>query len=146
MEHYLKEKTMDDAIREMTKGMIGISDEELDALSPGIERLIENTMAIMRYRIVAEVVESENCFAMLKPGDKMVFSGTMLNAHESTTENFCTDAIAPLNTAMRAMLSAIVNGDDPNKYVFDHVQCLDTGAMHGGLGRVFFKVYAEKAD
>jgi len=135
---------MDEAIREMTKGMIGISDEELDNLSPGMERMLESSVALMGYRIVAEVVESENCFAFYKVGDKLVFNATMLNKDETTADNICTDAITPLNTAIRAMLSAIVNGDDPNKYIFNNVQCIDTGAMHGGLGRVLFKVYAEQ--
>ena len=135
---------MDEAVREMTKGMIGISDEELDNLSPGMEKMLENSAALMGWRIVAEVVEAENCFAFYKPGDKLVFNATMLNKDESTAEAVCTDAITPLNTAIRAMLSAIVNGDDPNKYIFNNVQCIDTGAMHGGLGRVLFKVYAEQ--
>jgi hypothetical protein len=135
---------MDEATREMVKGMIGISDEELDKLSPGIAALLEGSMALMGYRIVAEVVESENCFAFYKPGDKLVFNATMLNKDESTADNICTDAITPLNTAIRAMLSAIVRGEDPNKYIFNHVQCLDTGAAHGGLGKVLFKVYAEQ--
>jgi uncharacterized repeat protein (TIGR04076 family) len=135
---------MDEATREMTKGMIGITDEELDHLSPGMAKMLENSVALMGYRIVAEVVESKNCFAFYKPGDKLVFNATMLNRDETTAANVCTDAITPLNTAIRAMLSAIVNGDDPNRYVFNHVQCIDTGAMHGGLGRVLFKVYAEQ--
>ncbi len=134
---------MDEAAREMAKSAIGISDEELDKLSPGMQRLLENSMALMGYRIVAEVVEAENCFAFYKPGDKLVFNATMVNKDETTAPNICTDAITPLNTAIRAMLSAIVNGEDPNKYIFNHVQCIDTGATHGGLGRVLFKVYVE---
>ena len=135
---------MDEATREMTKSMIGITDEELDKLSPGMQRMLENSVALMSYKIVAEVVEAQNCFAFYKPGDKLVFNATMLNKDETTAANICTDAIMPLNTAIRAMLSAIVNGEDPNKYIFNHVQCIDTGAMHGGLGRVLFKVYVEQ--
>jgi len=135
---------MDEATREMTKSMIGITDEDLDKLSPGMEKMLENSMALMSYRIVAEVVSAENCFAFYKPGDKLVFNATMLNKDETTADNICTDAIAPLNTAIRALLSAIVNGDDPNKYIFNHVQCIDTGASAGGLGKVLFKVYAEQ--
>jgi len=135
---------MDEATREMTKGMIGITDEELDKLSPGMEKMLDNSMALMSYRIVAEVVSAQNCFAFYRPGDKLVFNATMLNKDETTAANISADAIAPLDTAIRAMLSAIVNGDDPNKYIFNHVQCLDTGAIDGGLGRVLFKVYAEK--
>ncbi len=135
---------MDEAIREMAKGMIGISDEELDKLSPGMEQLLEGSAALMGYKIVAEVIESENCFAFYKVGDKLVFNATMLNKDETTADNICTDAITPLNSTIRAMLSAIVNGEDPNTYIFNHVQCLDSGALHGGLGRVLFKVYAEQ--
>ncbi|MBI4831771.1 MAG: hypothetical protein HY801_09510 [Candidatus Lindowbacteria bacterium] len=135
---------MEEATREMAKSMIGISDAELDKLSPGMQQMLDNSVALMGYKIVAEVVESENCFAFYKPGDKLVFNATMLNKDETTATNVCTDAVTPLNTAIRAMLSAIVNGEDPNKYIFNHVQCIDTGALHGGLGRVLFKVYAEQ--
>ncbi len=135
---------MEEATREMAKSMIGISDTELDKLAPGIQQLLDNSAALMGYRIVAEVVEAANCFAFYKPGDKLVFNATMLNKDETTAANICTDAITPLNTAIRAMLSAIVNGQDPNKYIFNNVQCLDTGSLHGGLGRVLFKVYAEQ--
>ena len=137
---------MNEDARMMAKNMLGISDEELDKLSPGMERLLEKSLTLMGYRIVAEVIEAENCFAFYKPGDKLVFNTTMLNKVETTAENICTDAITPLNTAIRSMLSAIANGEDPNKYIFNHVQCLDTGAGHGGLGRVLFKVYAEHSE
>ncbi|UCD56098.1 MAG: hypothetical protein JSV16_09635, partial [Candidatus Hydrogenedentota bacterium] len=73
-------------------------------------------------------------------------NATMLNKDETTADNICTDAITPLNTAIRAMLSAIVNGEEPNKYIFNYVQCMDSGAVHGGLGRVLFKVYVEKVE
>jgi uncharacterized repeat protein (TIGR04076 family) len=100
--------------------------------------------ALLKYRIVAEVVESENCTARYKIGDKMIFNGTFLNTQESSCEHYCMDAIPPIHIAMRAMISAILNEDDPNKYFFNYVQCLDTGAMHGGFGRVLFKVFAEE--
>jgi uncharacterized repeat protein (TIGR04076 family) len=137
---------MDDALREMLKAVTGISDEELEQLRPDVVRSLENVGALLNYRIVAEVVESENCTARYKVGQKMVFNGTFLNTQESTAENFCMDAIPPIHIAMRAMISAILNDDDPNKYFFNYVQCLDTGAMHGGFGRVLFKVYAEEIE
>ncbi len=41
-------------------------------------------------------------------------------------------------------------GTDPNDSVYsiigtDEVSCMDVGLNHGGLGKVWFKVYAEKA-
>ena len=137
---------MDDALRETLKTLVGISDEELDQLKPHVVESLDNVGALLEYRIVAEVVESENCTARYKVGDRMVFNGTFLNTVESTTEHYCMDAIPPIHIAMRAMIAAILNDDDPNKYFFNHVQCLDTGALHGGFGRVLFRVHAEKIE
>ncbi|MCP3983025.1 MAG: hypothetical protein GY723_01475 [bacterium] len=137
---------MDDALRETLKAFVGISDEELNQLRPKVVESLENVGALLSYRIVAEVAESQNCSARYKVGDKMVFNGTFLNTEESTTEHYCMDAIPPIHIAMRAMIAAILNLDDPNKYFFNHVQCLDTGSRHGGFGRVLFNVYAEKIE
>ncbi len=137
---------LDETMRQTLKDLVGISDEELDQLKPHVVESLENAGALLEYRIVAEVVESENCTARYKVGDRLVFNGTFLNTVESTTEHYCMDAIPPIHIAMRAMIAAILNKDDPNKYFFNHVQCLDTGALHGGLGRVLFKVHAEKNE
>jgi hypothetical protein len=58
------------------------------------------------------------------------------------------EAIAPLANQIRAMVDNVADGRDPNESVFasQQVSCWDVGVDHGGLGKVMFKVYAEKTD
>ncbi len=137
---------MDEASRQITKQAIGITDEDLERLSPGMKKLLSDLPEKMKWRIIAEVTESKYCFARLKPGDKFVFNFPVLNVSESTAAP-CAEAIAPLANQIRAMVDRAVEGGDPNASVYatQQVSCMDVGLEHGGLGRVMFKVYAERA-
>jgi hypothetical protein len=80
-------------------------------------------------------------------GDKLVFStgGLLLNPEESTCP-LCMGAIAPLLERMHIIWQAVLDGQDPNDTWVKHSQCFDPGLEHAGLGRVVFKVYAEKIE
>ncbi len=137
---------MDEVSRQIVKQAIGITDEDLERLSPGMNKLLSDLSEKMKWKVIAEVTESKYCFAALKPGDKFVFNFPVLNVSESTAAP-CIEAIAPLTNQIRAMIDRVAEGDDPNESVFatQQVSCMDVGVEHGGLGRVMFKVYAEKA-
>ncbi len=137
---------MDEVSRQMTKQAIGITDEDLERLSPGMKKLLSDLPEKMKWKVIAEVTESKHCFAGLKPGDKFVFNFPVLNVSESTAAP-CVEAIAPLANQIRAMVDRVAEGGDPNASIFatQQVSCMDVGVEHGGLGRVMFKVYAEKA-
>ncbi len=137
---------MDEMSRQIVKEAIGITDEDLAKLSPGMERILSNLPDKARWKIIAEVTESKYCFARLKPGDKFVFNFPVLNVAESTAAP-CMEAIAPLANQIRALALSAADGGDPNESVLatQQVSCWDVGVDHGGLGRVMFKVYAEKA-
>jgi uncharacterized repeat protein (TIGR04076 family) len=136
---------MDEISRQIVKQAINITDEDLDRLSPGMKRILSNLPDKARWKIIAEVTESKYCFAGLKPGDKFVFNFPVLNVAESTATP-CMEAIAPLANQIRALMDSAADGGDPNDSVFatQQVSCWDVGLDHGGLGRVMFKVYAEK--
>ena len=137
---------MDEVSRQIVKQVIKITDEDLDRLSPGMKKLLSNLPEKMKWRIIAEVTESKYCFAGLKPGDKFVFNFPVLNVSESTAAP-CIEAITPLTSQIRAMLDRVAEGLDPNESIFatQQVSCMDVGVGHGGLGRVMFRLYAEKA-
>ena len=136
---------MDEVSRQIVKGVIDITDEDLDKLSPGMKRILSNLPDKAKWKIVAEVTESKYCFAGLKPGDKLVFNFPVLNVAESTGAP-CMEALAPLANQIRAMMDSVADGGDPNDSVFasQQVSCWDVGLEHGGLGKVMFKVYGEK--
>jgi len=137
---------MDEVSRQIVKQAIGITDEDLERLSPGMKKLLSDLPAMMKWKVIAEVTESKYCFAGLKAGDKLVFNFPVLNVGESTAAP-CIEAIAPLANQIRAMVDRVAEGGDPNASVFatQQVSCMDVGVEHGGLGRVMFKLYAEKA-
>ena len=137
---------MDEVSRQIIKQAIGITDEDLERLAPGMKKLLSDLPEKLKWKVIAEVTESKYCFAGLKPGDKFVFNFPVLNVGESTAAP-CAEAIAPLASQIRAMVDRAAEGGDPNAsiYATQQVPCMDVGLEHGGLGRVMFKVYAEKA-
>jgi hypothetical protein len=137
---------MDEASRQITKQVIGITDEDLERLSPGMKKLLSDLPEKMKWKVIAEVTESKYCFAGLKPGDKLVFNFPVLNAGESTGA-LCIEAIAPLTNQIRAMIDRVADGLDPNESIFasQQVSCMDVGVEHGGLGRVMLKLSAERS-
>ncbi len=137
---------MDEISRQITKQAIGITDEDLAKLSPGMKKMLTDLPDKMKWKVIAEVTESKYCFAGLKPGDKFVFNFPVLNVGESTAAP-CMEAIAPLANHIRAMIDRVAEGGDPNESIFatQQVSCMDVGVEHGGLGRVMFRVYGEKA-
>jgi uncharacterized repeat protein (TIGR04076 family) len=136
---------MDDISRQITKQAIGITDEDLDRLSPGMAKLLTDLPEKMKWKVVAEVTESKYCFAGLKPGDKFVFNYPVLNVSESTAAP-CMAAIASLANRIGAVVGIVAEGIDPNESIWagEQVPCPDVGLEYGGLGKVMFKVYAEK--
>lgn len=65
---------MDIVIAQMLKREIGMADADMAKLSTGVEKMLSARPIYSRYRMVAEVIESEYCFARLKRGDKYVFT------------------------------------------------------------------------
>ena len=135
---------MQESMRTMLKQLIGITDEDLDRVPPGIRKLLSAAPQLAAYRIIAEVTDAKYCFAGCKPGDKLVFGpGSTLNVEESTCP-LCIGALAPMMERVHMMWDRIIEGLDPNEAWVRHSQCYDPGIDHGGLGAVHFKVYAEK--
>jgi hypothetical protein len=135
---------MQESMRIMLKQLIGITDEDLDRLPPGISKLLSAAPQLAAYRIIAEVTDAKYCMAGCKPGDKLVFGpGSTLNVQESTCPP-CIGALAPMMERVHIMWDRIAEGADPNELWVRHSQCYDPGIDHGGLGTVHFRVYAEK--
>ena len=138
---------MDELSRQVLKQAINISDEDLERLAPGLRKLVSDLPAKTKWKIIAEVTESKYCFAGLKPGDKFVFNYPVLNIAESTATP-CVPAIAALANHLPLMVDRVAEGVDPNDSIRagQQFECPDVGLEHGGLGKVWFKLYAEKAE
>lgn len=134
---------MDQSIKDMLKQAIGITDADLNKLSPNIQKLLGNMPELMKHRLVAEVTESKYCFHGLKPGDRFVIEGGRLNAQASTAAP-CMGALAPIDSFSTLLMAMIGGGAKPDGSVIGHTRCHDLGVDHGGLGEVYFKVYTEE--
>jgi uncharacterized repeat protein (TIGR04076 family) len=135
---------LNESTKNMLKEAIGITDEDLNRLSPGIVKLLSKMEDFQKYKVVVEVTDSEYCFRQLKPGQKYVFSGGNL-IPEETTAPFCLSALVPVSPILRMVYDRIVSGADPNDLWVKNTECLDTGIDNGGLGKVKFKIAVEKA-
>ena len=137
---------MDELSRQIAKQVIGITDEDLGKLSPGMNKLLTNLPDKTKWKVIAEVTESKYCFAGLKPGDKFVINFPVLNVAESTAAP-CIEAIASISDHIASVIDRVAEGLDPNDSIYASrmIGCPDVGLEHGGLGKVWFRVYAEKA-
>jgi hypothetical protein len=133
---------MEESVRNMLKQLLNMTDEDIDRMSPGIQKLASSGLP---YKIIAEVTDAKYCFAGCKVGDKIVIgpSGSAVNREESTCP-LCLGALAPLLERVHLMWDRIAEGLNPNEGWLRHSVCFDPGLERGGLGSVTFKVYAEK--
>jgi hypothetical protein len=134
---------MDEATKNILKQAVGITDRDLNKLSPKISNLLSNLPNLMSHRLIGEVTESQYCFLGLKAGDKIVIEGGKINT-EASTPNLCLGAVAPLDEANALLMDRITMGWKPDGSIIAYTRCHDMGVDHGGLGIVHFKVYTEE--
>lgn len=133
---------MEEIVREALKQRLGMTDEQLDSMSPGMQKIM--SPQLLAYKIVAEVTQSELCPAGFKVGDKLVVGpGTNVNLEETTCP-LCIGVLGPMMERVHLIWDRIVEGIDPNDGWLRHLVCYDPGLEKGGLGEVTFRVYAEK--
>jgi hypothetical protein len=126
----------------------GYTDEQIKQLKKNQIRLINNISKLTNYRLVAEVVESENCGWKAKVGDKIVLSGPawILPAECTNKENTCLFAVSELVPFAFMLYDRVCSGHDPDDMIFKRVRYKDTGIEHCGLGKIVMEVRAELAD
>jgi len=131
---------MDSILRETLKAEVGITDEDLEKLSPQAQQGLTQLIKTRPFKVVAEVTDARYCMAQLKVGQKLVFDGAGLNFQESTAPP-CIRALGPLMEAVNAVTFGGLEGKVPENIVAAHAECLDPGLENGGMGKVKFKVW-----
>ena len=134
---------------EMAKTATSLDDEAIAKLHPGMEKLFGVIDKITQVQIVAEVMKSENCFAGVRVGDKLVFDPN-LNPEKSTGV-MCPKAMLPVLVQIAAIWEMEVEWADARKeklpeIVWRNVRCLDPGLEDGGVGGVVYRIRLEKMD
>ncbi len=135
---------MDEMLKQFASDVLGMTEEDMAKITPEMEEGLKNAMLnIGRYRIVAEVVSSQYCFAGLQAGQKYILeNGPQLNTSESTAP-VCVSAIGPLAEKVGLLLDRVYN--DANVAApMAGFRCHDPGIDLGGLGHVQFSVKVEE--
>ena len=136
---------MEDVVRNALKKGFGMPDTEISKVAPNIQKIVGNYSKFQKYRIVAEVTDSQYCGAHIQKGQKYVFSALppLLLTKESDCP-MCIRALGPLTGFINSIMDRIAEGIDPEDGIFQTAECLDPGLEHGGLGKVYFKVYTQR--
>ena len=134
----------DAGLKELAKGMLGMTEEDMAKVTAEMEQEMQNVMAALgKVRLVAEVVRSQYCFAALQPGQKFVVDlDGKLNAEESTAP-LCLGALGPLGEKARIMMDRVSQNGEVTAPIVGF-RCVDPGLDLGGLGGVDFKVWVER--
>ena len=143
----MEQVKMPQQIIERIKRLYGYTDEQIAAFSPRQRKARLMELEGMKYKLIAEVVEAENCACQHKKGEKYVFiNGGALLPSESTVRLICAWAIAPMVPFFYIFYfyDRLSEGLDPGGTVFEYVKCPDTGATCGGWGQVMFRLHWEK--
>lgn len=129
-------------IMAFAKDMLGMSDEDIAKITPEKEQEYKNAMENMaNYRIVAEVVSSKNCTALLQVGQKLVLNGVQIDKDASDCP-LCVGAISPLHGTLMVYLDRCMKNRDVAGSIGGFA-CTDPGMEVGGLGHVLFDVRIE---
>ena len=133
---------MDPMIEAFAKDMLGMSDEDLAQFTPEKEQEYKNAMGnLANYRIVAEVVSSKYCTALLQEGQKIVLNGVQIDTDASDCP-LCVGAISPLQSTLAVYLDRCMKDRDVAGSIGGFA-CTDPGMEVGGLGHVLFDVRIE---
>ena len=134
----------DESLRNLARELLGMGEEDMAKITPEMEKEMQNVLTgLGKYRLVAEVVRSQYCFAALQPGQKFVVDlDGKLNPEESTAP-LCLGALGPLGEKARIMMDRVSQNGEVTAPVAGF-RCVDPGLDLGGLGSVDFEVRIEK--
>jgi uncharacterized repeat protein (TIGR04076 family) len=134
-------------LKKLAEERLGASDEQIEKLTDTQWRVLKSRTHRRQYRMVAEVIEvTDCCSAGHKKGDKYVYTASgFLLPEESTVACLCLWAMRPMLPFIYISFDRTAEGLDPTPKGWDRVHCPDVGMNCGGLGRVVFRIYSEKA-
>ena len=121
----------DPALVAFAKNMLGMSDADIEKVTPAQQQEYKNTLENMgKYRIVAKVVESRYCAAGLKVGQKIALSGVQIDKEASDCP-LCVGAITPLERSFAVYMDRCAQNRDMTAPL-GGVACTDPGLEAGG--------------
>ena len=136
----------DEMLKGFLVGHLGMSDEDLQKITPEQEEELRNVGAKGgKFRVVAEVVDSKYCSAGLKPGLKYVVEPAQKINMGETTAPLCLGALAPLGLRMEVYLDRMGHNGDMTASL-RNFRSTYPGIGSNGLGTVEFKISIEEVE
>jgi len=122
----------------------GYTDEELAVFRSNSRyvKAMEKAPMFATHNIIVEVVESHNCNAGHKVGDKFVLTGNGYLIADECPKYMCIHALDAFTPCIRAIWERFYENLDPNMMFSDIVHCPDVGCQKGGWGEIIMKIYA----
>lgn len=123
---------------------LALTDKQVDMVkaSPHRRKLLESGPEQVRRKIVAEVVEAQNCAAH-GVGAKYVIRANGVLRVDDNSGRLCVSVLSLLYPVVDAVSNALAEGYDPKPFAERFIRCPDTGIECGGYGRVLLKVTVE---
>lgn len=125
---------------------MGYTDEEMALFrsDPRKVKMVTETPDFVKARVVAEVIESRNCHAGHRVGDRFVMTAGGQLIAEECPKRMCMFALGPVSNQLPAVYERLLAKSDPEYQAYTIVQCTDVGLDKGGWGKILMKVYVEK--
>jgi len=113
---------------------MGYTDHEMEDFrsDPEKVRLVVQTPQFVKYRIIAEVIESHVCSAGHRVGDRFVINTGGQLISEESPEKVCVFALGPISRTLPAILNRLLTTSDPYLGQSRVLQCMDVGFDKGG--------------
>lgn len=124
--------------------MQGYTDEEIAIYrsNPRFVKAMEHAPKFTTHKIIVEVVESHNCNAGHKVGDKFVLNGNGYLIADESPKYMCILALAAFALYIPAMWDRFYEDLDPDGMLIPLVHCPDCGIRRGRWGECIMKMYA----
>ncbi len=124
---------------------MGYTDAEMRVFrsDPLKVRMVTESPAFVKSRIVAEVIESHGCHAGHRVGQRFVMDGNGQLITRECPEKMCVFAVAALESPVNKIYERFISRSDPTNQRTEVVQCHDVGLDKGGWGKVLMRVSVE---
>lgn len=98
----------------------------------------------MFYWLKAEPVCSLHCSGCHSEGRPFYFNPMGMLIRHRCPASICIHGLSQLSPVIYGYYDHMLRGEDPNRMIFDHVTCTDTGVEMGGLGSNLFRITYER--
>jgi uncharacterized repeat protein (TIGR04076 family) len=124
---------------------MGYTDKEIEAYraDPMKVKAMERAPKFGTYDIIAECVQSRNCNAGHKVGDKIIFDGNGVILRDLCPPRMCFGVIQVIAPCIYAIWERFADDLEDVCIMLPLVHCPDVGVENGGWGETIWRVYAE---